>query len=496
MSDAPNNRNNTSRPGDLDAELQRELDEALGGMSLEELMDTETAAPAGRATGKSAGGKAIRKGQVVSIQGDDIFVDLGGRSEGILPAAQFEDEPLPKIGDTIEVTIEGYDEDDGLMMLSRLGAVMAAAWETLEMGQIVEGRVTGMNKGGLELKVDSIRAFMPISQIEIFRVEDASTYLNQHLRCKVVEVDQANERLVVSRRALLEEEQAVKREELFKTLQEGAVVQGVVRSIMPYGAFVDIGGADGLLHIKDMSHARIKDPREVVREGLQLEVKVLTIDREARKIALGLKQVKADPWADVQSRFPEGEVVTGRVTKLMDFGAFVELGEGVEGLIPMGEMSFERRLKSAAEVLKEGDAVKVRVMSVDMARKRISLSLKRVGDDPWVGASARWPADSVVTGIVKRTTEFGAFIELTPGVEGMVHISELSDQRVRAVADVVKEGDTVSAKVIEVDEDRRRIALSIKALKASPDYTGEAPAETKPAAPAPKRKKPLKGGLE
>jgi len=473
----------------LDPELQRELDEALGGASLEDLLDAEAAAQRG-------GAEEIRSGKVVAIHGDDIFVDLGGRSEGVLTADQFREEGPPAVGDVIEVVIEGYDENDGLLMLSRQGAVQAATWETLEEGAIVEGRVTGHNKGGLELTINGIRAFMPISQIDILRVEDLAPYVNQKFQCEVVELDRREENVVVSRRAVLERQAAQRREELFGSLAEGQVVPGVVRSIMPYGAFVDIGGVDGLLHIADMSHGRIEDPSQIVAEGQQLEVKVLKINREERRISLGLKQILPDPWDGAETKWPADEVVTGRVTRLMDFGAFVELEAGVEGLIPISEFTFERRIAHPREMISEGDTVKVRVMSLDLERKRISLSLKRVGDDPWMGASVRWPAESVVSGRVTRLADFGAFVELTPGVEGLIHISELSNARVRSVADVVREGSTVQAKVLSVDEDNRRISLSIKQLASMPEYTGPARDESEPAKPTGKRKRPLKGGLD
>ncbi len=503
MSEQNENKLNLFRPKDnLDAALQRELDEALDGMSLDQIIDAEEAAEKGaRGTGQG-----VRKGRVVAIQGDDIFVDLGGRSEGVLPAAQFAEEPLPEVGQIVEVTIEGYDQADGLLVLSRQGAVMAAAWETIEEGQVVEGRVTGENKGGLELDIQGIRAFMPISQIEMFRVEGLKDYLNQRLRCQVTEVDRAEKNVIVSRRALLEVEAEEKREEMFNSLIEGQTVMGVVRSIMPYGAFVDIGGADGLLHVRDMSHARVEDPKEIVKEGQKIEVMILKIDREARKIGLGLKQVMPDPWTGAETKWPVDEVVAGRVTRLADFGAFLELTPGVEGLIPISEMSFAKRIKHPSEVCNVGDVVKVRVMNVDTEKKRISLSIKRVGDDPWMGALVRWAEGAVTTGVVTRIADFGAFVELAPGVEGMVHVSEISTERVRSVGDALQVGQTVKVKVLAVDETARRIGLSIKQADDVVDYASymntadrqaaSQPAAEGPRAKKPKKQKPRKGGLD
>jgi len=265
---------------------------------------------------------------------------------------------------------------------------------------------------------------------------------------------------------------------------------------MPYGAFVDIGGVDGLLHVRDMGHGRVEKPEDVVSIGQQLELKILKIDPAEKKISLGLKQAMPDPWDDAPTNWPVDSIVTGRVTKLMDFGAFVALTEGVEGLIPISEFSFDRRISHPKEMLNENDVVKVRVISVETDRRRIGLSLKRLGDDPWQGASVRWPADSACEGVVTRLTDFGAFVELAPGVEGLVHISELAEQRVHNVTEIVTEGQTVQAKVLDVDEDRRRISLSIKQIAAMPDYTGPESADPEPPAPKRPRKKPLRGGLD
>ena len=478
--------------GGGDDELQRELDEALGSMSLGSLMDVDApGAPSGT-------GQGVRKGKVIAVHRGDIFVDLGGKSQGLLTADQWGGKTLPAVGDWIEVTIEGYNNAEGMLILSREGAVQAATWQTMEEGTLVEGRVTGHNKGGLELDISGIRAFMPISQIDFERIEadELGQFVNRRMRCEVVEVRRDERTVVVSRRNAMQREREAAGAELMESLQEGQLVHGTVKTIMPYGAFVDIGGIDGLVHISDMSHSRVNDPHEVVKEGQELEVKILKIDRDTRKLSLGLKQVMPDPWDSAAGKYPPEAVVTARVVKLMDFGAFAELEPGVQGLIPISEMSFERRISHPREVVSEGEVVKVRVLKVDPAAGRISLSIKRVGDDPWTGASVRWPEDSIVEGVVKRTTEFGAFVELTAGVEGLIHISELSDTRVRQASDVAKVGQAVRVKVLEVDEDRRRIGLSLKQAAAEEYFA--APVDTEPAAPKPekKRKKPLKGGLE
>ncbi|MCG3136306.1 MAG: 30S ribosomal protein S1 [Phycisphaerae bacterium] len=482
----------------LDAELQKEIDEALGDMSVMDLVDPTVSVVAGQDANR-------RTGRVVEIQAEEILVDLGGKSTGILPLKHWGDEPIPAVGDNIEVVVTGYEQGEGLILLSRQDAVTAAAWETLQVGQVVEGRVTGHNKGGLELVVDGIKGFMPISQIERFRVEEElAPYVNQKLQAKILEIRRKEKSLVLSRRDLLNEQAFQARTDLLNTLEEGRIVRGTVKNIMPYGAFVDLGGADGLLHVKDMGYMRVADPASVVTVGQELEVMVLKVDRSTQKIALGLKQVMKDPWSEAAQKWTADSVVSGRITRLMDFGAFLELEPGVEGLIPIGEMTFQRRINHPREVVNENEVVKVRVMSVDIARKRISLSLKRVGDDPWIGASVRWAGGTVTEGTVRRLADFGAFVELAPGVEGLVHISELAPGRVQRVADVVQEGQLVKIKVLEVDEERRRIALSIKQaheqLTPTEDWsqyvaTGATNAAMSDAT-AKKRKKPLRGGLD
>jgi len=494
----PIDNENIFRPADdvdTDAQLQKELDEALGDSSLMDLMDTPAERPARRSGGSA--GSEIQAGAVLAIQDDTILVELSPKAQGILPVKQFTDEPIPAEGDIVEFTVEGYNDAEGLWMLSREGAILAATWETIEVGKEVEGRVTGHNKGGLELNVNGIDAFMPVSQIERFGgVEDMSQYVGQKLQCQIVEIDSSRDSLTVSRRAMLDAQAELNKEALFETLQEGAVVTGVVRNIMPYGAFVDIGGADGLLHVRDMSHARVEKPEDVVSIGQELKLSVLKVDREEKKIALGLKQAMPDPWESAAVQYPVGDIVSGRVVKLMNFGAFVELTPGVEGLVPISELTFERRIAHPKEIVNEGDVIKIRVMSVDLDRKRISLSIKQVGDDPWVGAAVRWAPDSIVEGVVTREADFGAFVQLTPGVEGMVHISELSEQRVNRVGEVAREGETIKAKVISVDEEARRISLSIKQLATSTDdYGYSAEDDDQPVREPKKRKTPLKGGL-
>ena len=352
----------------LEAGFEEELDEALGEMSLESLIDLDIPRGIPFAVPSAEG---VKRGRVIAIHGDDIFVDMGGKSQGVLPATQYEDEPLPRVGDVVEVTIEGYDRSEGILQLSRKGAVMATTWARLEEGHIVEGRVTGHNKGGLEMDINGVKAFMPISQIELFRVEDTDLpgYVNRRLKCQVIEVRHEEKSIIVSRREVLRLEEEQSRERKYATLVEGQTVTGLVRQIMPYGAFVSLGdGVDGLLHVKDMSYSRVQDPKEVVREGQKLELMVLKIDRDTRKISLGLKQVMPDPWLNIEVKYPVDSVITGRVTRLMDFGAFVELEPGVEGLVPISEMTYERRIAHPKDVLQEGEVVRASPASTALDR--------------------------------------------------------------------------------------------------------------------------------
>jgi small subunit ribosomal protein S1 len=483
--------------GGMDADLEKEINEALGDMSLDEMMAEED-------TSGEALPEGVRKGRVAAVQGDDVFVEFGGKDQGVVPVSQFGDEDLPEEGTMIEVTVEGYNESEGLLQLSRKGAIQAATWDSIEKGQVVEGFVYGMNKGGLEVRIQGVKAFMPISQIDLARVEELEPYLNQKMQCKVIEVDRKDKKVVVSRRSLMAEQAAEAKKETLATLEVGQEVEGKVRSLMPYGAFVDIGGVDGLIHISDLSHGHVDKPQDVVAVGDQVKVKVLKIDRDKDRIGLGLKQTQADPWAQAAQKWPPETVVTGRITRLADFGAFIELEPGVEGLIPISEMSWSRRVGHPKEIIQQGDTAKVYVMNVDPDRKRMSLSLKRVEDDPWMGASVRWPEGTVVDGRVTRTTDFGAFVELAPGVEGLVHISELASGFVESVASVVTEGDPVQVRILNIDEEKRRIGLSMKQA----DPNASEPVEednwqqyldvgkTENNRKDRKRRRKLKGGLE
>jgi small subunit ribosomal protein S1 len=360
---------------EFDADMERQLQEAMGGLSDKELYgEGRPPRPAAEASGPGAPAPGMKKGRVFRIHGQDVFIELpGGRTQGVLPLEQFP-EGRPQLGDEIEVHIEGFDPD-GVLLLSRKGAAVEADWDSVTQGMLVEARVTGTNKGGLSVDVNGIRGFMPVSQVDLYRVDDLEPYVNQRLRCLVTEVDREERNLVVSRRALLEKEREEGREKLWQEIAEGQVRQGVVRSVRDFGAFVDLGGADGLLHVSEMSWTRVKDAGAVVQPGQTVKVVVLKVDREARKISLGMKQLTASPWDEAARTFPLGSVVNGKVTRLMDFGAFVELAPGLEGLIHVSELA-PQRVRRVGDVVKVGQDVQVMVLNIDPAQRRIALSLK------------------------------------------------------------------------------------------------------------------------
>jgi small subunit ribosomal protein S1 len=378
---------------DWDKDIEREVEEAMGGFSSKDLLGE----PAQRGPRPQAGETPGRKkGKVLKVHGPDVFVEVpGGRSQGVLPLAQFPEGP-PDIGAEVEITIEGYDEANGLLLLSRKGAAQEADWSTVAQGMIVEGRVTGTNKGGLSVDVNGIRGFMPISQIDLYRVENTEQFVNQRLRCLVTEVKPDERNLVVSRRALLEKEREENREKLWQELAEGQVREGIVRSVREFGAFVDLGGADGLLHISEMSWTRVQDPNSVVQPGQRIKVILLKVDRDKRKISLGLKQLQASPWEQADANYPLNSVVKGKVTRITDFGAFVELEPGVEGLIHISELAHQR-VRRVIDIVQTGQEVEVMVLRVDPAQRKISLSLKAVKPKEEPGSAAEEEEEAVDT---------------------------------------------------------------------------------------------------
>ena len=359
----------TEQPkSDIDARLEAEIESALGDMSIDDLLDLEDAP-------KGSAGRQKREGTIVAVHGNDVLVEFGPRSQGVCPLDQFEE--APKTGDRQEFIIDRFDKGEGMFMLSRRGSVTRAEWESLDVGQTVEARCTGTNKGGLEMEVANHKAFMPAGQVDVRHIPDLSVFVGEKMVCEVIELDRRRARIILSRRAPLEAERAETREKLMKELEVGGQMPAVIASIQDYGAFADLGGMDGLIHISDMSYERIKHPSEVVKEGQQVTVQILKIDdsHEPPRIGLGMKQCMADPFESTLENLAPGDTISGRVTKVAAFGAFVEITKGVEGLIHISELSHER-VNKVTQVVKPDEIVTARVLSIDPAQKRISLSIK------------------------------------------------------------------------------------------------------------------------
>ncbi len=356
-------------PIDMDANLEAEIEAALGDMAIEDMLDY---ADRPQTTG---GGRDTKTGLIVAIQGSDVFVEFGPKSQGLCPLEQFTE--APQVGARMDFVVDRFDRNEGLLMLSREGAIRKADWEALQVGQIIEARCTGVNKGGLELEVANHPAFMPAGQVDIRHIEDLGVFVGEKMPCEVIELDPSHGRIILSRRMHMEAERARLREELMEKIVEGETVPAVITSIQVYGAFADLGGIDGLIHISDLSYTRINHPSESVKEGDQVKVKILKIDRdhEPPRIGLGLKQTLEDPYSSEVEKLDVGATVTGRITKITAFGAFVELSPGVEGLIHISELSNER-VQKVSSIVKPGEVVTVKVLSVDSDQRRIGLSLK------------------------------------------------------------------------------------------------------------------------
>jgi small subunit ribosomal protein S1 len=403
---------------------------------------------------------------------------------------------LPHVGDDITVLIERADEKTGQLMLSKRQADEFTFWQSVQPGDIIEGVITGMNKGGLDVDIGGARAFLPASQVDMRRLHDISVLIGEHIRCVVSQVDRATQDLIVSRRRYQEIEKQEQRKQAVEQIQEGETLTGKVSNITEFGAFVSLGGVDALLHMSDMSWGRIRPPSEVVHKGQELTVKVLKVDRSNGKVSVGLKQAKPNPWENIHERYADSSRVKGKVLRFADFGAFLELEDGVEALLPISEMSWTKRVGHPSDVLKEGEDREVVILKVDAAKRRISVGLRQAEPNPWDTIEQQFPINSTIKGKVTKIMEYGAFVEILPGVEGLVHISALSNQRVRAVGDVVKEGQEVEVRVIKIDREAQRVSLSMKPEEAARYSAAEAESKEGQKGADKKRKdRPARGGL-
>jgi small subunit ribosomal protein S1 len=419
---------------------------------------------------------AIVVATVVDIEGDWVTVNAGLKSEGQIPVAQFRDdngELSIAVGDEVHVALEAVEDGFGETRLSREKAKRAEAWKVLEAAfekeEIVKGVINGKVKGGFTVDVDSIRAFLPGSLVDVRPVRDTAHLENKELDFKVIKLDPKRNNVVVSRRAVLEAENSAEREALLATLQEGQQILGIVKNLTDYGAFVDLGGVDGLLHITDMAWKRIKHPSEIVAVGDEINVKVLKFDRERNRVSLGLKQLGEDPWVNIKDRYPEGTKVHARVTNLTDYGCFAELEEGVEGLVHVSEMDWTNKNIHPSKVVQVGDEVDVMVLDIDEERRRISLGIKQCTPNPWETFNAQFNKGDRVSGTIKSITDFGIFIGLDGGIDGLVHLSDISwiDTGEEAVRQF-KKGDEAEAVILSIDPERERISLGIKQLDTDP----------------------------
>jgi small subunit ribosomal protein S1 len=474
--------------------LDREINQAMSAMSAEELEEISYGSSSGGSRGPALA-TGVQQGRIEAVRGEDVFINLGSKRVGVLPKSQFAATESLAVGEPVEVVVDRHDRENDLLILTRLGHTRSAEWSLLKPGDLVEGRIVGLNRGGLEVQLKGVKAFMPASHVDVMHVKDISIFLNEHVRCEVLEIDRRNKSLTVSRRKVLEKDRAAHRDEILQQLEVGQVRKAVVGNLTEFGAFVDLGGVDGLIHISDLSYKQIKHPSEVVQTGDVVQVRVLKIqdgEKGKPRISLGLRQAQPDPWETVAERFPVDTTHRVRILRLADFGAFAELSEGIEGLIPVSEMAWSR-VNKPGQVVEVGQLVDARVIRLEQDKRRIALSMKQAQPDPWGDVMASYTADSQVTGRITRLTDFGAFVELAPGVEGMIHISELSDRRVRSCGEVVKPGQEVQARVLKVDPEARRIGLSLKAPPAAPVQYEHAAHESEKAKP--KKNKKLRGGL-
>ena len=415
---------------------------------------------------RSDDGPKQLQGTVVAITADSVLLDIGYKTEGILPLSAFQNEEV-KPGQKFGVTIKGRDPE-GYYELTRARVARPKDWNALERAfadkSAIIGTVTAMVKGGFSVDV-GVRAFMPASRSGVREAAEMEKLVGQEIRCRITKLDVTEEDLVVDRRAVLEDEERAVKERRYSDLREGDVVTGTVRNIMDYGAFVDIGGIDGLLHVADISWGRVEKASDVLSVGQEIEAKIVKVDSAKQRISLGLKQLQPHPWDSVAAKYTTGERVRGTVSRLAEFGAFVELEPGVEGLVHISEMSWAKRVRKASDVVNVGDTVEVVILGVNIGEQRLSLGLKQALGDPWAEVPQKFPVGSAIEGPVTSITKFGAFVQVIEGVEGMIHVSEISaDKRINHPQDVLKLGQIVKAQVIGIDPERRNLRLSMKQL--------------------------------
>lgn len=418
----------------------------------------------------------VLTGRVININDDSVIVDVGLKSEGKVSLSEFTDpatgELQVAVGDDVEVMVVGREEKDGLLALSKQQVNGIKTWQkidqSMEDGSPLEGPVTSEVKGGFLVDI-GVSAFLPISQVDTKPVKNPASFIGRHLKYKVIKVNKKKGNVIVSRRLLLEEERDRKRAEFWKNAKEGQVLYGFVKSITDYGVFVDLGGVDGFLYVNDITWGRINHPKEYLKLSDEIKVKVLTVDEEKKKVSIGIKQLKGDPWLKVDERYPIGTRVKGKVVGVVEYGAFVELEPGLEGLLHVSEMTWDKKMKNPSKLVAKGDLVELLVLDIDKEKKRISLGMKQLKADPWKELAEKYPPGTVVAGKIKNFTDFGLFVGLDDGIDGLVHVSEMSwSRRKNLTADAFKKGAPIEALVLNIDPEQKKFSLSIKRLKEDP----------------------------
>jgi small subunit ribosomal protein S1 len=423
-------------------------------------------------TMKSFAEGSIVKGRVLQKRTNEVLIDIGYKSEGVISLSEFEDSEPLEVGSEVEVLLERLENDEGMVVLSKEKAAQKQNWEKIVQifnnGGLISGKVKAVVKGGLMLNV-GVEAFLPGSQVDIVAPKDLRVYEGKTLECKIVKLNEERKNVVLSRRELIEAERAEKRSKLLGGIEKGSTVKGTVKNITDFGAFIDLDGLDGLLHITDMSWSRLNHPSELLKVGQEIEVLVLDIDREKERVSLGLKQKTDNPWDKIAEKYPVNLKVKGKVTNLVPYGAFVELEPGIEGLVHVSELSWTKRIARPADVLTQGQEIEAIVLGVSKEDQKVSLSVRQLDTNPWEVVTGKYPTGTRVKGKVRNLTAYGAFVELEEGIDGMIHVSDLSwTRKINHPSEMLKKGDEIEAEVLEIDKANQRISLSLKHLADDP----------------------------
>jgi small subunit ribosomal protein S1 len=416
---------------------------------------------------------SVIPGKVLEVRPNEVLVDIGYKSEGVIPASEFKDIANVKVGDVFDVLLVGIEDEEGMVVLSKEKAEEQQRWnkilDTYKEGSVVEGDVRARVKGGLIVDVGGVESFLPGSQVDLSPVHDADAFVGKRLEFKIIKINNDRRNIVLSRRELLEDRRRDRKRELLTELKVGQVRKGFAKNITDFGVFVDLDGMDGLLHVTDMSWGRVNHPSELVRVGQELEVVVLDVNLEKERVSLGLKQRQPNPWDSIEQKYPVGSRLRGRVVNLVPYGAFVEIEHGVEGLVHVSEISWTKRIARASDVLTTGQEVDVVVLSVNKEDQKIALGIRQTEENPWDGVRERYPIGAKVSGKVRNLTSYGAFVELEDGIDGMIHVSDMSwTRKINHPSEVLKKGDDVAAVVLEVDPDNQRISLGLKQAQEDP----------------------------